>query len=155
MILFLSKEKEDEGDNWIKSCLKVSLWLGITSIIFKYFGFFIYAYINGGEYQFFDFMYMLLHSTSDAILIVLIILIAFGWTVTFNTNMDFDIYVPLACMLGFINIIMTLLTKINDGDHDKHHMYDSIPAYVLIGFRILGFLIFLGGIIRSLVYLKT
>lgn len=97
---------------------------------------------------------MLFNSTSDAILIVLIVLIAYGWTVTFKNSMDFDIYVPLVCMLGFINIIMTLLTKINDGDHDKYHMYDSIPAYVLIGFRILGFMIFIGGIIKSIVYLK-
>jgi len=97
----------------------------------------------------------LLHSASDGILVVLIVLLAYGWTVTFITSTDFDIYVPLACMLGFVNIIMTLLTKINDGDHDKHHTYDSVPAYVLIGFRILGFLIFLGGSIKSIVQTKA
>lgn len=62
--------------------------------------------------------------------------------------MDFDLYVPLACMLGFVNIIMTVLNKITDGDHEKYHMFDTIPAYIMIGFRLLGFAIFLGGIIK-------
>lgn len=27
-------------------------------------------------------------------------------------------------------------------------MYDTIPAYIMIGFRLLGFLIFLGGVVK-------
>ena len=93
-------------------------------------------------------MFLLLHSVSDSIIIVILLLLAFGWTVTFNNSMDFDLYVPLACMLGFVNIIMTVLNKITDGDHEKYHMFDTIPAYIMIGFRLLGFAIFLGGIIK-------
>jgi hypothetical protein len=52
-------------------------------------------------------------------------------------------------MLALINVILTLLGKINDGDHDKYHMYDSIPAYLLLFFRILAFVAFIGGIIKT------
>lgn len=146
---------EDDGDNWLKWTLKISLWIGVGSIIFKYLGFVIYAYVSGSEYHFFDFMFLFLHSIADSALIIILLLLAFGWTVTFKNSMDFDIYVPLSFMLGIVNIIMTLLNKITDGEYDKYHMFDTIPAYVMIGFRLLAFLIFLGGILKVLINLKN
>lgn len=102
----------------------------------------------------FDVFYLLLHATSDSIMMVLLMLLSFGWTVTFKNARDFDLYVPLAAMLGLVNIIMTMLNKISDGEHDKYHMYDTIPAYIMIGFRMVGLLVFLVGIIRSWTGLK-
>ncbi len=55
----------------------------------------------------------------------------------------------LVGMLGFLNVIVTLLNKINDTDHDKYHMYDTIPGYILIGLRIFIFIIYLIGLIIS------
>jgi hypothetical protein len=155
LIIFLKRDKEEEGDNWIKWLLKISMWIGMSSIVAKYMGYAIYAWISGSDYQFFDFMYLLLHSTSDSILIVLVILLAFGWTVTFRNARDFDLYVPLASMLGLINIIMSLLNKVTDGEHNKYHMFDTIPAYIMIFFRLLAFSIFVYGVIRSYVKLKA
>jgi hypothetical protein len=99
-------------------------------------------------------MFLFLHSIADSALIIILLLLSFGWTVTFKNSMDFDIYIPLSFMLGIVNIIMTLLNKITDGEHDKYHMFDTIPAYVMIGFRLLGFLIFLAGIGKVLISLK-
>lgn len=53
-------------------------------------------------------------------------------------------------MLGIINLILTLLGKINDGSSDKYHMYDTIPSYLLVFFRVLTVLIFIIGIVRSI-----
>jgi len=80
----------------MKYLLKISLWISFGSICFKYLGFLLYAYVSGYDYQFFDFMYLLLHSSSEAIMIVMLILYAFGWTVTFKSTRDFDLYVPLS-----------------------------------------------------------
>lgn len=52
------------------------------------------------------------------------------------------------CMLGLINLILTLLGKINDGDSDKYHMYDTIPSYLLVFFRVCTVLIFAIGVGR-------
>jgi hypothetical protein len=49
-------------------------------------------------------------------------------------------------MIGLLNIVITLLNKINDGDHDKYHMYDTIPGYILIGFRCFFMIIYIIGI---------
>ncbi len=100
-------------------------------------------------------MYLLLYSTSDSILIVLLIILSFGWTVTFKSTVDFDIYVPLTSMLGMINIIMTCLNKVTDGSHDKFHVFDSIPAYIMVFFRLIGFAAFVAGIIVSFIKLKN
>lgn len=51
-------------------------------------------------------------------------------------------------MLGLINLVLTMLGKINDGDHDKYHMYDTIPSYMLVFFRICTLLVFIIGIIK-------
>lgn len=134
--------------------LKISLWLGIFAVGFKYIGFVFYVNVSGYESNFTDFMYLLLHAISDTVLMLLLLFLAYGWTVQFKRSRDFDIYGSLAGMLGIVNIMMTLFNKIADGNHDKYHMFDTTPAYVMMGFRILAFLIFLGGIVRSLFAVK-
>ena len=52
-------------------------------------------------------------------------------------------------MLGLVNIILTLLTKINDGDHNKYHMHDTIPSYLLLAFRFMSLFIFIVGIFMT------
>jgi hypothetical protein len=55
--------------------------------------------------------------------------------------------------MGLINLILTLLNKITDGSHDKYHMYDTIPAYLLVFFKVITIMIFVGGCIRT--YLQS
>ena len=96
----------------------------------------------------------MLHSVSDYIVIYLLVFMAFGWTVTFIKGYDMDLFVPLGFMLGFIHIIVVVLNKVTDGSHDKYHMFDTIPAYIMLFLRIVAFGVFVWGIIRSIVKLK-
>lgn len=52
-------------------------------------------------------------------------------------------------MLGLLNIIVTILNKINDADHDKYHMYDSVPGYLLVGFRGFIMVVYVIGIVLT------
>jgi hypothetical protein len=52
-----------------------------------------------------------------------------------------------------MNTVLTLLTKIQSGIHDRHHMFDNITGYVIIGFRLILLVIFIGGAINT--YLKS
>jgi hypothetical protein len=56
-------------------------------------------------------------------------------------------------MMGLINVILTLLNKITDGSHDKYHMYDTIPAYLLVFFKAVAIIIFIIGCVRT--YIQT
>ena len=57
-------------------------------------------------------------------------------------------------MLGFINIILVVINKVSD-PHDKYHMFDTIPAYIMLAFRIIAFCIFIYGCIKSIVRLQA
>lgn len=54
-------------------------------------------------------------------------------------------------MLGLVHVILTVLNKITDYDHDKYHMYDAVPAYIMLGFRCITLIIFLVGLIITIV----
>jgi len=58
-------------------------------------------------------------------------------------------------MLGFVHVILVVLNKVTDGTHDKYHMFDTIPAYIMLFFRILAFGVFIWGIIKSIVKVKA
>lgn len=47
--------------------------------------------------------------------------------------------------MGFMNILVTVLSKIGHS-HDRHHLFDSVSGYLMIGFRVIIFIVFLGGI---------
>lgn len=154
IIFILKRDHEEEGDNWPKLLLKISLWIGFSSVLVKYIGHIIYAYYNGQLYEVFDVFYLLLHSVSDYIVIYLLVFLSFGWTVVSLKGYDMDLYVPLGCMLGFIHVILVVLNKVTDGTHDKYHMFDTIPAYIMLFFRIVAFGLFIWGVVRSIVKLK-
>ena len=78
---------------------------------------------------------------------------AFGWTIRFTKDYDQELYIPVACMLAFIHIILVVLNKVND-THDKYHMFDTIPAYIMLLFRVIALILFGYAIIRSLLQLK-
>jgi len=66
----------------------------ISSLIWKTFGFLIYTY-SGSDYGFFHFIYLFMHSISESLVIGLIVLISFGWTINYTTIKDADLYVPI------------------------------------------------------------
>ena len=75
----------------------------ISSLFWKMVGFTIYHY-TGADYYFFHLIYLLLHSTSESVIVALVTLIGFGWTLTFNSGKHFDIFLPL----GMIYLIQSV-----------------------------------------------
>ena len=56
-------------------------------------------------------------------------------------------------MVGFVNIILAVLNKVTD-PHDKYHMFDTTPAYIMLLVRFLTLCVFIYGSIKSLVKVK-
>lgn len=50
-------------------------------------------------------------------------------------------------MLGFVSVVLVMLSKINDSSPDKTHLYDSVPITIQHFFKIVGLLIFMTGIV--------
>lgn len=52
-------------------------------------------------------------------------------------------------MGGFISVLLTMLTKITEGEDDRFHMFDTIPTYIQIVMKLILYIVFLMGIIYS------
>ena len=82
---------------------KMLLFMGtvtqVSSLFWKMIGFLIYVF-TGSDYFFFHLVYLLLHSTSEAAIVALLTLIAFGWTLTFNKGNNLDLFFPLSNSLS-------------------------------------------------------
>lgn len=92
-----SKEEKEIGNekNWAKWILHITLIISFAALAFYYLGFMVYVY-GGSFYGVFDFIYLFFHSISDSILMGLLIFIAFGWTIIFTSNLEFDLYIPIS-----------------------------------------------------------
>jgi hypothetical protein len=55
--------------------------------------------------------------------------------------------------MAFINALLTLLTKLQSDEHDRHHIFDNISGHVMIGYRVLILIVFVIAITTT--YLKT
>lgn len=90
-------------------------------------------------------LYLLCHSLSESVVIGLLVLLAFGWTISFLAGEELDIYAPMAVVIGCLNCVMSIMTKLNDSSSDKYHMYDSLPGGMMVGMRIVALGTFLIG----------
>jgi hypothetical protein len=79
----------------------------------------------------------------------LAIFVAFGWSITFDYHMDFDLWLPSSFFVGFSYIATTVLNKSRDNWYNKFHVYDTFAGYIMVGFRAVFFLLFAYGINRS------
>jgi hypothetical protein len=46
-------------------------------------------------------------------------------------------------MLAILDLSLTMMCLINEGDANKYHMYDTIPSYLLAFFRVMTLLVFI------------
>lgn len=100
-------------------------------------------------------MYLLLHSFSDTCIIFMLLFVSFGWTIAFLSHHQFKIWVPLAMIVSFLHIVVTVFNKSRDGLHDKYHMFDTFAGYTMVAFRVLFYLVFIAGIVRSYLQLSS
>ncbi len=69
--------------SWHKMAMFGGIATQISSLMWKSFGFFIYSY-TGADYSFFHIVYLFMHSLSESLVIGLIVMIGFGWTINFQ-----------------------------------------------------------------------
>lgn len=72
----------------------------ISSLIWKGFGFLIYSYF-GVDYLLFHLIYLFMHAISETMVITLLMLIAFGWSLNYLNGKHFELAGP-ACTFFLI-----------------------------------------------------
>ena len=78
---FLRGEFQHDPD-YAKMILFAGIATNISSLIWKSFGYLLYMYF-GKSYLFFHIVYLFMHSVSETMVISLLILIGFGWSINY------------------------------------------------------------------------
>ena len=76
----------------------------------------------------------------------MIILISWGWTITFYNVESFDIFIPIAFMVGTFKIMILIIGKALDEDEFKMHEYHGYIGIILMILRVLFYVYFLFGL---------
>jgi len=83
---------------------------------------------------------------SQFFLSVLLILISWGWTITYLEFDNIEIYVTLLIMLLMLHLLVAGLTQLTSDAYHKYHDYEGIQGIILVIFRLGMFAYFLYGI---------
>jgi hypothetical protein len=78
--------KGEEVD-WAKAVLLLSIVLNFCALLVKFIGWVIYAK-SGIDYGVLSILYLVCHSFSESLVIGLLVLLSFGWTISFLSGED-------------------------------------------------------------------
>lgn len=68
---------------------------------------------------------------------ILLILMANGWTIKYKEFPDLDIFVPIAILVVMINMLIVGLGRITDDSYYKFSDLEGIPGILIIGMRLM------------------
>ena len=74
-----------EDFDWAKFLFLAAVGTNLSALFWKAVGFGIYN-ANGHDYAIFDIFYLGLHSISETVVMCLIVMIAYGWTINYLTG---------------------------------------------------------------------
>lgn len=77
---------------------------------------------------------------------IIFILISWGWTINYTELENFDIYIPLAVLLGIVHMMIVGLSKLTDDESHKYHQYGGIVGWIIVVLRLGMFVYFCFGI---------
>ena len=79
---------------------------------------------------------------SQFTVVTLLLLIASGWTITFDTVPDKDLYIPIGLVVLIVHLMMGGLVFVDRDDIDKHYDFSGVQGFVLVLLRIGIFVMF-------------
>ena len=73
-------------------------------------------------------------------------LISWGWTITFYNIESFDIFIPVAVLVGIFKILIVTLGKVLDEEEFKMHHYHGFIGIIIFTLRVGFYIYFLFGL---------
>lgn len=86
---------------------------------------------------------------SHFFLTILLILMSWGWTINFMEFESMTIFLPFSILVGVMKISFVFISKISDDEYYKFHEYEDWAGYFIVFLRILLFIYFVKGIIKT------
>jgi hypothetical protein len=125
---------------------------GILSLIIAYFcklvHLFVYSF-NGEGVLTLDVLFFTWKTVSECAIINLLLIIGWGWTITYITGESQELYLPMGLMTTIIHIITTVLGIITDGNQHKNHHFDCATGIIILIIRLIFVMVFVVGVYRT------
>ncbi|KRX01907.1 hypothetical protein PPERSA_05746 [Pseudocohnilembus persalinus] len=122
-----------------------ALGLSIFSLFFQLIHQISYSY-NGQGLFVLDLFSEMTEVLSTFLLSVFLLLVSWGWTINYMELDSFDVIVPLAILMGIIDLMIMGLGKLTDNSDSKYHLYDGWVGYVILVIQIGLFIYFQFGL---------
>ena len=99
-------------------------------------------YFDGEGVWVFRFFASLHQAASQIVIILLIVLVASGWTITYQSILDRDHYLPLGGFIIIANGMISFLNYLDLGEYHKFHDFSGWPGFLLVVIRVGVFFVF-------------
>ncbi len=124
--------------------LCMTVLLEAAAIFFRWLHLLIFSY-NGEGVAAFHIIALMSEVASQFVLSLLLIMLSWGWTVTYLDFYDADTYIPLIVLLLMFHLITAGLTELTNDAYHKYHDYEGIQGILLVVARIGMFIYFIFG----------
>lgn len=125
-----------------------AIFAQLLSLICEAIHLYIYSYNGTGS-----FIFTLLHQIfsvgSQFIFTFLLILLSWGWTISFTEFESMSFFLPFSIIIGLLQIFFVIVSKNSDDEYYKFHDYEDWAGKLILMFRISIFYYFLKGIYRT------
>ena len=82
---------------------------------------------------------------SQVCIVWLLLMIGYGWTITYKTVDEKDIYIILMLFVAMVHMMLTALTFVDDDEYHKYHDFSGIQGVIVIILRIILFIAYCYG----------
>jgi hypothetical protein len=125
---------------------------GILGLIIAYFYKLVHLLVyslNGEGVPSLDVLFLISKTMSECAIINLLLVISWGWTITYINGENQELYLPIGLMATIIHIITTALGKITDGGEHKNHHFDCATGYIILTIRLMTVAAFVAGVCHT------
>lgn len=126
--------------------------LGLVSLLFQN-GSFLFeilhllAYRENGEGVLaFQVLSQVASVCSQLTITVFLVLVSWGWTLTYRRLKKCEFYVPLIITIAIVHIVMVGLDNVDTHTIDRYHSYDGVSGTIMLVLRIAIFAYYIFGI---------
>ena len=93
-------------------------------------------WFNGSGLWIFTYIATIMEIMSQVSIVSLVLLIAFGWTITYKSLNENENYLALIAGTIITHLIIAALTLIDNGKHHKYHDYEGFQGLLLVIIRL-------------------
>jgi len=124
--------------------LLIAVALQFFAILFQWINLLVYSF-DGEGVKACHVLSVIMEVGSEFFVSLLLILLSWGWTITYLEFGDIEMFIPLVLMLLVVHLVLAGLTELTSDAYHKYHDFEGIQGILLVISRLGMFAYFLYG----------